>query len=162
MWIPGNGAEDDRHHLIYFKCSYCKGQKRACQFFGHYSDLYCDAPSLQTVYDKPICSLAECQGSDFMRPTHSLTQIFCDENFDWHYVFFETVEQAELFFTHYPAQECLDDNIIWLRFLSVSQFHRSLELSGCFVPTNIVVTEIKAASGVKKLIYNAGTLSNIV
>lgn len=160
MWIPDNHVGDDKHHHIFFTCSKCKGQKRACQFFGHTTEQICGSSSLRTIYDKPVCNSNNCQELDFLRPTHSLSQIFCDENLDWHRVFFANAEQAELFFINYPAQQCLDNDITWFSFLAISQFYRLLNVSGKFLSTDIVVSEEITPSGSKKLFYVSGFLPN--
>ena len=160
MWIPMNNVDVDRHHHMFFKCDDCKPLLKACQFFGHQSDIECHAPTLDTIYDKPVCSSVNCAENDFMKPTHCLVQTFCDENYNRVTVHFECVQQAELFFVKFPAKQCLDSDVVWCRFLAVIHFFISLESINSFFPTELVVTKKVLASGYERLYFVTGVLSD--
>ena len=155
MWVPMADLEDDRHHHIYFKCDHCRPLKKACQFYKHYSDLCCEAPILNTLYDKPVCNNEDCPEQDFLKVTHKLTQAFCDGNFDRIFIFFDSVAQAEDFFVHFPAKECLESSYVWAKYSAIVQFHKSLVSSCTFLPIDIVISR---KPGTERLYYVSGTL----
>lgn len=160
MWIPRHGADVDRHHQLYFKCHTCRPLQMACQFFGHSSDIECHAPALDTIYDQPVCNLDDCPQKDFMKPTHNLVQTFCDADFNRVNVYFTNTEQVESFFVRFPAKQCLDRDVVYCRFLAVIQFYQSLEASNTFFPSELVVRKETTASGLEKLYFVIGALSD--
>ena len=166
MWVPGSDIQEDRHHLIHFRCKHCRRMKSACQYYGHYSDehdLNCQAEKLKTVYDKPVCEEPECPDTDFMRATHNFFQTFQDKDGQNFCVFFDTLAEVQRFFRFFPAAKCLDDDLTWCSFVSVIHQHKSLLSFGQFKELELTVCKRPIMSGTSfRFQYVSGFLSNVL
>lgn len=160
MGVPRKDISVERHHQMFFKCSHCLPLRMACQFFGHCSEEVCTSSSLPTVYDKAICSEENCPDKDFMVPTHNLLQFFCDENLDGFCVYFEDTIHVEQFFSKFPAKDCLENDAIWCKLLSVAQHHQSLLDHNVFRQCQIVVRKKMRSSQFYRWYYVSGSLSD--
>ena len=158
MWIPQNSVDDDRHHQIIWKCGHCKPLKKSCQFFGHFNETVCEAPRLKTRNDQPVCNYSDCPVEDSMKPTHNLYQTFCDASWNFFFVFFQDVNQVEMFFSKFPAKLCLEDNLVWCKFLSVIQYHKSLKACNQFKPLKITIRKESMSDGTERFYYVSGYL----
>ena len=160
MWIPQFKPDEDRHHQIFFRCSDCKPLKKACQFFGHVSDIVCDSEKLKTVFDTPLCSSKDCPIKGFMQPTHNLYQVFCDEDGNRFNVFFENIAQVERFFQRFPAKACLFDGKTWCKFLAIEQYHHALIATNEKKLTELTLRKVPIEYGYFKFVYVSGFLSD--
>ena len=160
MWMPPSDVSEDRFHQIYYRCKHCKPLKKACQYFGHVSEMVCEEPQLKTVNDIPVCEDRNCPNQDFMLATHNLCQTFYDEEWNWFNVFFTDVEQVNLFFRHFPANRCLQDDKTWCQFVAIVQHHKSLEAFKILKMIELTLKVEKLKNGVERLVYVSGFLQN--
>ena len=162
MWIPPSNIDDDRHHHIYFRCGTCRPLKRACQYFGHLSDIVCNEPKLATINDSPVCRSEVCSSDGFMIPTHCFYQTFSDVNGNRFFVFFQTVKEVESFFQRFPAKLCLQDDRTWCKFLTIMYQHRTLLAHSQTKMMDLTVREVPFGNDFVRCNYVAGFLSDLL
>ena len=131
-WVPPEDQEF--HHQLLFKCPTCHSTTRACQFYGHLSQVHdCTWPKRNTVYDKPVCN--KCSNLDkdlyeqnqtdltFLYPSHNLYQSFVDRNMNLVFIFFDGPDLVDLFFGEFTAEKCFSSRSTGVNFLSTAQWH---------------------------------------
>lgn len=159
MWIPRHDAQEDRHHQIFFRCTSCRQLLRACQFFGHCSEVDCDEPRLKTVNDAPICTNSKCKDPDFMVVSHCLYQVFSDKEGNRFNIFFGNPNEVDSFFRNLSAKLCLQDDAVWCKFNALVHYHRILQAHNQFRMTEITVKSKSLGNGLYRYDYISGSLN---
>lgn len=155
-WVPLEDITEDRHHSIFYKCSFCSALTRACQYFGHLNEGTCSFERGLTVMDKPVCSREVCTKNEFLTPSHSLHQRFLDQNMNIFFVFFRDPKETDDFFRNFPAKDCLENDNVWCNFVSTRCWYLSKHNCNDPVFVDIVLFHDPAAS--KRYYYVSGAL----
>ena len=159
MWIPPFQENEDRFHQIFLRCDHCKPLKKSCQYYGHMCpETICLEQKLKTIQDRPVCEYPECPKQDFLKPTHNLYQTFCDENSNRFPVFFPSVEKVESFFRYFPANQCLENDVVWCKFSAIIHYHNGLLNCGETKMIEITLKKEKISFGRERFVYVSGFL----